>query len=33
VKFARLFTLLLLLVAIASLVASVKWGTFGFHEA
>jgi hypothetical protein len=33
VKFARLFTLIMLLVAIASLVARVKWGTFGFHEA
>jgi hypothetical protein len=33
VKNARLFSLIITLVAIASLVARVKWGTFGFHEA
>jgi hypothetical protein len=33
VKHARLFSLLLTVVAIASLVAKVKWGMFGFHEA
>jgi hypothetical protein len=33
VKLARLLTLIIALVAIASFVAHVKWGTFGFHEA
>jgi hypothetical protein len=33
VKHARLFSLLIALVAIASLVARAKWGTLGFHEA
>jgi hypothetical protein len=33
VKLARLLTLMIALVAIASLVAGIKWGTFGFHEA
>ena len=32
-KHARLFSLIITLVAIASFVARVKWGTFGFHEA
>ena len=32
-KHARLFALIVALVAIASFVARVKWGTFGYHEA
>jgi hypothetical protein len=33
VKHARLFSLVMTLVAIASFVARAKWGTLGFHEA
>jgi hypothetical protein len=33
VKHARLFSLIIALVAIASFVGHVKWGTFGFHGA
>ena len=32
-KHARLFSLIITLTAIASFVAKVKWGTFGFHGA
>jgi hypothetical protein len=32
-KHARLFWLLLTLLAIASFVANAKWGMLGFHEA
>ena len=32
-RHARLFSLIIVLVAIASFVAHVKWGSFGFHEA
>ena len=32
-RHARLFSLIIALVAITSFVAHVKWGSFGFHEA
>jgi len=32
-RHARLFSLIIALVAIASFVAHIKWGSFGFHEA